>query len=208
MELKASDCIPNETWWILLLFVHEVACIASNTIKLLQDHGTLQCNQNHTLVYLVDKMSDKVVVFSRLLNSQYALIDVTTHSPPAMRSYAVACSTVCGFREEIGSFVKDHLSAMHEVSHRNLFWLSAFTVTDLMGTITEVFVQRTKDNQANLYGSPDFLSNQLVGILPFYFLSIVQLHWKYLEYICSAVQLRPLTAITRLCMIWSTTTPV
>ena len=40
-EEKKLDCILDESWWILLLFVHDIAGIAAILCKSLQGHSTL-----------------------------------------------------------------------------------------------------------------------------------------------------------------------
>jgi hypothetical protein len=44
LEEKKPNCMPDDSWWILMLFVHEIAGIAAILCKSLQRHGALLCN--------------------------------------------------------------------------------------------------------------------------------------------------------------------
>jgi hypothetical protein len=50
---KKPNCMPDYSWWILMLFVHEIAGIAAISCKSLQRHGALLCNQHRTVQHLV-----------------------------------------------------------------------------------------------------------------------------------------------------------
>ena len=106
LESKMPACKPDKTWWILLLVVHEIACIAAIASKSLQRHNTLLCNQHHTLARLVGKISSKVGIVGPLSDSQRAVIDTTTHVMSDSGKYAVTFSAVSGFME-------DRLTAMN-----------------------------------------------------------------------------------------------
>ena len=43
-EEKKPSCMPDESWWILLLVVYEITGIAAISCKFLQGHSTLLCN--------------------------------------------------------------------------------------------------------------------------------------------------------------------
>jgi hypothetical protein len=60
LEEKKPNCVPVDSWWILMLFVREIAGIASISCKYLQRHGALLCNQHHTLQRLVLEINNKV----------------------------------------------------------------------------------------------------------------------------------------------------
>jgi hypothetical protein len=60
LEEKKPNCMPDDSWWILMLFVHEIAGIAAISCKSLQRHGALLCNQHHTLQRLVLEINNKV----------------------------------------------------------------------------------------------------------------------------------------------------
>jgi hypothetical protein len=60
LEEKKPNCMPYGSWWILMLFVHEIAGIAAISCKSLQRHGALLCNQHHTLQRLVLDMNNMV----------------------------------------------------------------------------------------------------------------------------------------------------
>lgn len=122
---KAPACQPDETWWILLLVVHEIACISAISCQLLQRYSTLLCSQHHTLVRLVDEISHTVGVVDRLSHSQCAAMDIMTHVLSESGNYAVTFSAVLGFMEDIDAFVKDDLTAMEDVFFENLLQFSA-----------------------------------------------------------------------------------
>ena len=48
-EEKNPACIPDESWWILLILVHDIADISTILCKYLQGHSMLLCNQHHML---------------------------------------------------------------------------------------------------------------------------------------------------------------
>jgi hypothetical protein len=60
LEEKKPNCMPDDSWWILMLFVHDIAGISSISRKSLQRHGALLCNQHHTLQRLVLEINNKV----------------------------------------------------------------------------------------------------------------------------------------------------
>ena len=60
-EEKKPYCMPDESWWILLLAVHEIADIAAISCKSLQGHSMLLCNQHHTLKCLVSISTARLV---------------------------------------------------------------------------------------------------------------------------------------------------
>jgi hypothetical protein len=60
LEEKKPNCMPDDSWWILMLFVHEIPGIAAISYKSLQRHGALLCNQHHTLQRLVLEINNKV----------------------------------------------------------------------------------------------------------------------------------------------------
>ena len=65
-EEKKPDFMPDESWWILLLVVHEISGIAVISCKSLQVHITLLCNQHHTLKRLVLDINSKVGIVGSL----------------------------------------------------------------------------------------------------------------------------------------------
>jgi hypothetical protein len=104
--------MPDNSWWILMLFVHEIAGIAAISCKSLQRHGALLCNQHHTLKCLVFEINNKVGIVGILTKAQHVAIDEVTRQLSNSGDYAVAFATVSGCMEDLGMFVKDHLSAM------------------------------------------------------------------------------------------------
>ncbi len=60
LEEKKPNCMPDDSWWILMLFIHEIAGIAAISCKSLQRHGVLLCNQHHMLKRLVLEINNKV----------------------------------------------------------------------------------------------------------------------------------------------------
>ena len=119
LELKKPVFPPDETGWILLLVVREIACIAAIASKSLQRHNSQLCNQHHTLVRLFDEISSKVDIVGTLLHSQRAAIDTTIHALSDSGKYGVACSAVSGLMEDLGTFVKDCLTVMNGVNREN-----------------------------------------------------------------------------------------
>ena len=59
-------CMPDNSWWILLLLVHEITGIAAISCKSLQGHSTLLCNQHHTLKRLVLKINSNIGIVGSL----------------------------------------------------------------------------------------------------------------------------------------------
>lgn len=78
LESNLSAFKPDETWWILLLVVHETACVAAIACKSLQRRSTLLCNQYRTPARLVDEISQKVGFVGPLSDSQRAAMYITT----------------------------------------------------------------------------------------------------------------------------------
>ncbi|CAM6007289.1 unnamed protein product [Sphagnum balticum] len=69
----------DDSWWILMLFVHEIASIAAILCKSLQRHGALLCNQQNTLKRLVLEINNKVGIVGILTEAQRGAIDEATH---------------------------------------------------------------------------------------------------------------------------------
>ncbi|KAH9563585.1 hypothetical protein CY35_05G133100 [Sphagnum magellanicum] len=115
LEEKKLNCMLDNLWWILMLFVHEIAGIAAISCKSLQRHGALLCNQHHTLKHL----------------AQHGAIDEATHQLSDSSDYAVAFATVNGCMEDLGMFVKDRLSAMDNGHRETLLRLSTSAILEL-----------------------------------------------------------------------------
>lgn len=188
LEEKTPACKPDESWWILLLVVHEIAGIAAISCKSLQGHGTLLCNQHHTLARLVDEINSTVGVVGRLSDDQRAAIDVTTHELSDSGNYAIAFAAASGFMEDLGGFVKDRLAAMDDGNRDNLLRVSASAILGLVDGISAVVAERTGDNEAYINAAPAVLPHQLVRVLPRDFSTSLQRHRERLEYTFSAVQ--------------------
>ena len=74
------DFIPDESWWILLLIVHEIAGISAILCKSLQGHSTLLCNQHYTLKRLVIDINSKVGIAGIMSELQRGVISKATHN--------------------------------------------------------------------------------------------------------------------------------
>jgi hypothetical protein len=121
LEEKKPNCIPDDSWWILMLFVHEIAGIATISCKSLQRHGALLCNQKYTLQRLVLEIKNKVGIVGILTEAQRGAIDEATHQLSDSGDYAVAFAIVSGYMENLGIFVTDRLSAM-DSGHRETLY--------------------------------------------------------------------------------------
>jgi hypothetical protein len=74
LEEEKPNCMPDDSLWILMLFVDEIAGIAAISCKSLQRHGALLCNQHHTLQRLVLEIN-KVGIVGVLTEAQRGAID-------------------------------------------------------------------------------------------------------------------------------------
>ncbi|CAK9254061.1 unnamed protein product [Sphagnum jensenii] len=182
LEEKKPNCMPDDSWWILMLFVHEIVGIAAILCKSLQKHGALLCNQHHTLKRMVLEINNKVGIFGILTEAQRGAIDEATHQLSDSGNYAVAFATVSGCMEDLGMFVKDRLSAMDSRHYETLLRLSASAILELVDGITAVVAERTEDNEAYINTAPDVLPHQLVRILPRDFCIYLQRHRERLDY--------------------------
>jgi hypothetical protein len=174
--------MPDDSWWILMLFAHEIAGIAAISCKSLQMHGALLCNQRHTLQPLVLEINNKVGIFGILTEEQRGAIDEATHQLSDSGNYAVAFANVSGCMEDLGMFVKDRLSAMDSRHRETLLRLSASPILELVDGIAAVVAERTEDNEAYIDAAPDVLPHQLVRILPRNFCIYLQRHRQRLDY--------------------------
>ena len=96
-EEKKPACMPDKSWWILLLVVHEISGIAAISCKSLQGHSTLLCNQHHTLKRLVLDINSKVGIVGSLSEVQRGAISKATHQLSDSANYAVSFIAVRGF---------------------------------------------------------------------------------------------------------------
>jgi hypothetical protein len=174
--------MPDDSWWILMLFVHEIAGIATISCKSLQRHGVLLCNQHHTLKHLVLEINNKVGIVGILTEAQRGAIVEATHQLSDSGDYAVTFATVSGCMEDLGMFVKDCLSAMDSGHRETLLRLSTSAILELVDGITAVVAERTEDNEAYINVAPDVLPHQLVRILPRDFCVYLQRHRERLDY--------------------------
>jgi hypothetical protein len=135
--------MPDDSWWILTLFVHEIAGIAAISCKSLQRHGALLCNQHHTLQRLVLEIN-KVGIVGILTEAQRGAIDEATHQLSDSGYYAVAFTNVSGCMEDLGMFVKDRLSAMDSGHRETLLRLSASAILESVDGNTPLFRREPK----------------------------------------------------------------
>ena len=82
--------MPDSSWWIMLLVFHEIAGISAILCKYLQGHGTLICNQHHTLKRLVFYINSKVGIIRILLEVHRGAIDKKTRQLSDSVDYAVS----------------------------------------------------------------------------------------------------------------------
>jgi hypothetical protein len=128
LEEKKPNCMPDDSWWILMLFFHEMAGIAAISCESLQRHGALLYNQHHKLQRLVLEINNKVGIVGILTKAQRGAIDEATHQPCDSGDYAVAFANVSGCMEYLGMFVKDRLSAMDSGNCETLLRFSASAI--------------------------------------------------------------------------------
>jgi hypothetical protein len=132
LEEKKPNCMPDDLWWILMLFVHEIAGIAAISCKSPQRRGALLWNQHHTLQSLVLEINNKVGIVGVLTEAQRGTIDEAAHHLSDSGDYAVAFANVSGCMEDSGMFVKDRLSAMDSSHCETLLRLSASAILELV----------------------------------------------------------------------------
>jgi hypothetical protein len=181
LEEKKLNCMPDDSWWILMLFVHEIAGIAAISCKSLQRYRAQLCNQHHTLQRLVLEIN-KVGIVGILTEAQRGVIDEATHQLSDSGDYAVAFANASGCMEDLGMFIKDSLSAMDSVHRETHLRLSASSILELVDGTTAVVAERTEDNQAYMDATPDVLPHQLVRILPRDVCVYLQHHRERLDY--------------------------
>jgi hypothetical protein len=157
--------MPDDSWWILMLFVHEIAGIAAISCKSLQRHGALLCNQHHTLQRLVLEINNKVGIAGILAEARRCAIDEATHQLSDSGDYAVALANVSSCMEDLGMF-KDRLSAMDSGHRETLLRLSASAILELVDGITAVVAERTEDKEAYIDAAPDVLPISLYAFCP------------------------------------------
>lgn len=186
LEKKKPSCVPDDSWWILMLFVHEIAGIAAISCKSLQTHGALLCNQHHTLQRLVREINSKVGIDCMLTESQRGQVDETTHQLSASGDYVVSFANICGCMKDLGMFVQDRLNTMDSGHRETLLRSSASAILELVDGITAVVAERSEDNEAYIDAAPDVLPHQLVRILPRDFCVYLQRHRERLEYTFSS----------------------
>jgi hypothetical protein len=182
LEETKPNCMPDDSRWILMLFVYEIAGIAAISCKSLQRYGALLCNQHHTLQHLVLEISNKVGIDGIFTEAQRGAIDEATHQLSDSGDYAVALANVSGFMEEMGMFVQDRLSAMDSGHRETLLRLSACAILELVDGITAGVAETTEDNEAYIDAAPDVLPHQSVRILPRDFCVYLQRHRARLDY--------------------------
>ena len=127
-EEKKPACMPDESWWILLLVVHEIAGIVAISCKSLQGHSTLLCNQHHTFKRLVININSKVGIVGSLSDVQRGAISEATHQLYDSVNYAVSFVSVRGFMEDLGLFAKDCIAAMDNGNCYTMLQLSAAAI--------------------------------------------------------------------------------
>ena len=172
----------DESWWIMLLVVHEISGIAAIACKSLQGHSTLLCNQHHTLKRLVIDINCKVGIVGILSEVQCGAISEATHQLSDSAGYAVSFVAVRGFMEDLGFFVKERLEAMDSGNCDMLLQLSAPAILGLVDGIIAIVAERNEDNEAYIDNDPSVLPHQIVRILPRNFSVYLQRHQERLDY--------------------------
>ena len=94
--------MTEESWWILLPVVHEIAGIADILCKSLQGYSTLLCNQHHALKRLVLNINSKVGIVGSLLVVQPGAIREANHQLSDPANYAVSFVAFRGFYGGLG----------------------------------------------------------------------------------------------------------
>ena len=120
--------MPDSSWWLMLIVVHEIAGISAILCKYMQVHGTLMCNQNHMLKRLVFDINSKVGIIRRLSELHRGAINKTIRQFSDSADYAVSFVTVRGFIEDLGLFVKYCLALMDSGNRDTLFQFSAANI--------------------------------------------------------------------------------
>ena len=141
-EEKKPACMQDESWWILLLVVHEIACIAVISCKSLQGHITMLCSHHHTLKPLVLNINRTVGIVGILSEVQHGAISEATHQLSDSADYAVSFFAVRGFMEDLGFFVKDCLAAMDNRNCETLLKLSAAAILVLVDGISAIVAEQ------------------------------------------------------------------
>ena len=186
LEEKRPACMPDESWWILLLVVHEIAGIVAISCRSLQGHGVLLCNQHQTLKRLVDEIILKTGAVGNLSEAQRGAIDETTHQLSDSGNYSISFTAISGFIEDMGMFAKDRLEAMNSDNRDMLLRSTTLAILELVDGISAIVAERTEGNECYLDAAPDVLPHQLVRVLPRHFCTYLQRHRQRLEHTFSA----------------------
>ena len=182
LEENNRACMPDSSWWVLLLVVHEITGIAAILWKYLQVHGMLMLNQHHTLKRLVFDISIKVGIIRRLSEVQRGAIDEMTHQLYDAASYAVSFFAVRYFIEDLVLFVKYCLAEMASGNRDMLLQFSAAAIPGLVDGISAVVTEQNEYNKAYIDAAPSVLPHQLVRILPCNLCVYLQCHRERLNY--------------------------
>jgi hypothetical protein len=207
LEEKKRNCMPDDSWWILMLFVHEIAGIAAISCKYLQRHGALLCNQHHTLQRLVLEINNKVGIVGTLTEAQSSVIDEATHQHSDSGDYAVAF-TNSGCMEDLGMFVQDRLCAMDSGHRETLLRLSASAILELVDGITAVDAERTETTRPISTRLRIFYPISLSAFCPATSALICSATGRALISPSATRRLRLLGASTRLCTTRTTANPI
>ena len=181
LEDKKPDCMLDSSWWLMLIVVHEIAGISAILCKYMQVHGTLMCNQNHTLKRLVFDINSKVGIIGRLSEVHCGAIDKTTRQLSDLADYAVSFVSVRGFIEDLGLFVKDSLAVMDSGNFDTLLQLYVSNILGLADGISTVVVEQNEDNEAYIDAALSVLPHQIFCILPSNFCVYLQRHRERLD---------------------------
>ena len=182
LEVKKPDSVLYNSWWMTLLVIHEISCIAAISCKSLHGHGTLMCNQHHTLKRLVLKINSKVGIFGIFSEVQHGTIDKSSHQISDSVNYVVSSVAVRGFIEVFSLFVKDRLAAMDSSNCNTLLQLSEASLLGLVDGINDVVAGQNEYNKAYINDVPSVLTHLLVQILSCELSIYLQRQREYLKY--------------------------
>lgn len=143
LEEKNQACIPDESWWILSISVHEIAAISC---KFLQGHGTLLCTQHQTLKGLIREITSKVGIVGSLTDTQRGAIDETTHELSDSSNYSMVIAAMSVFMRDLDLLVKDHIFTLDCGNRYALLQLSASVILRLVDGICVFVAEQTEDN--------------------------------------------------------------
>ena len=164
----------------MLIIVHEIMGITAISCKSLKGHGTLLCNQHHTLKRLVFDIKRKVGIVGILSDLHRVTVDKASRQLSDSGGYAVSFVSVRGFIDEFGLFIKYYLATMDSGNNYTLFQLSEATILKLMDVINVVVAEQ---NEKYIYidPAPGALPHHIFRILPRNFFVYLQIRRRCID---------------------------